>query len=553
MEIHRGCAAPLAHRAAAVGTWGRAIVAMLHRVRRPTVVAILLLLLTPVDAQSAGELERLREKTSEMIVAVNRCQAATHADGRAPELDQAYARFRYLLTPEKNAELDRLLGTAQDEVARARYRRLAGILQLHGAVARVASLYDASLRDLRSQTVMAEDTQLRLLDLDRRLMLQPDRDQRLAWWMATGPLCQRMAVYRRGMLGVLDQYCRELGYAGYYDLLQIVEGWDPEQLRAVAERVLDDTEAPFLARLETLSQAELGLEVRRVRTYDAEFLFSFPTLSASIGERDWLDLTGRALAAAGMDLRQQNRLTLRVGEKRDRAPQAAAWPLAAGEAVVSMVPTGGLSDLPDLLEAVGEGQFYVHMPGDLPFEDAFVGTNILPATVGALCAMIAEEPVWVAEAIGPEMAEEVAAAMKLRRLYLARRAAGECLFELELRQAERAGNQGGDQVRNADRCKEITERALAWPRIVARDHESCLLACDGYRSGGRLLGFVLAAQIRDALAVRWGPDWYAHQALGALVETAARHGYAVPLEEFLAEWGVSGLDPGVMARQFAAG
>ncbi len=505
--------------------------------------AVMLALLGTVVAHAAGEIDRIREKAAEMVMAVNRAKAEPFTEGKSSALEKAYGGYAYLLTRAKRADLDKLVAEAPDDATRAQNERTRLIIDLYAIGAGVAPVRDNCCNSLREKTVAVEDASLRLLDLDYRLTLQGDRDKRLKWWMGAGQLYKTMTIYRRNLAVDLNNRSKELGYEGYYPFLQLVEGWDIETMRAAAERLLDDTSAAFAEQLEALCQAELGMQLRKMRTYDADFVFSFPTLSKQAGKIDPVDVTARTFKGAGLALEKQRTLKIDVREKAGRLPYATAWELQAGKAEVTMIPTGRLSDLPDLLGAIGEAQFYYNVPGDLAFESAYIGANVLPATYRALFAMIAEEPAWVAATVKPKDAkpEEVADAMKLRRLYLARRAAGEFLFQLQLH---------ADPNVNPSAYNEMMERALLWSRI-ANDNDLYYMVNDDYRAGGRLLGYVMAAQIRDALVQQWGAEWFRNEKLGAKVIEGARKGYAISVPDFLALWGVTALDPGVMMGQLA--
>jgi len=503
----------------------------------------LLMLLGTVVAYAAGEIDRIREKAAEMVQAVNRAEAEPFTEGKNSELEKAYGGYAYLLTPAKRSDLNELVAEAPDDAARALYERTRLIIDLYAIGARVAPIRDNCCNSLRDKTVSVEDVTLRLLDLDHRLALQSDRDKRLKWWMGAGQLYKTMTIYRRNLTVDLNNRSQELGYEGYYPFLQLVEGWDIETMRAAAERLLDDTAASFEEQLEALCQTELGMQLRKMRTYDAEYIFSFPSLSKDVGKVKPDEVVARTFKEAGLPLEKQRTLKIDVRDKSGRLPYATAWELQTGKAEVTMIPTGRLSDLPDLLGAVGQAQFYYNVPGDLVFESAYIGTNVLPATYRALFAMIAEEPAWVESTLKPKDAdpEEVADALRLRRLYLARKAAGEFLFQLQLQE---------DPNVSPSVYNEVMERALLWSRI-ANDNDLYYMVNDDYHAGGRLLGYVMAAQIREALVEQWGAEWFRNEKLGDKVCQGARQGYAISVPDFLALWGVSALDPGVMMGQLA--
>ncbi len=503
----------------------------------------LLVLLGGMSAGASDEFERIREKAAEMVVSVNEAEMEPFAEGDESELEKAYGGYGYLLTDAKIQRLRELVQEAQNEQEKARRRRTARIIDLYAIGQKVAPVMDNCINSMTDKTVKVEGATLQLLNLNYRLAMQEDRDKRRGWWLAAGQLYKVMNVYRRNLMYDRNRFSQELGYEGYYPFLAEVEGWDLETMRTAAERLLDDTAASFETQLEALSERELDLELRKVRTYDAEYLFSFPDLTDKVGGLKVEDIIEDTFEECDLRLDKQRSLKIDLRDKDGRLPEATAWELQTGKAEVTMIPTERLSDLPALLGAVGEAQFYYNVSGDLPFEQAYIGSNVLPATYYALFAMIAEEPGWVEEHVKLKdtTAEEVAAAFKLRRLYLARQAAGRFLFQLRVHE---------DPNLDPNVYNEIMERALLWKHIP-NDADTYLMANDNYESGGYLLGYVMAAQIRDALVEQLGPEWYRKKELGKKVLAGAAKGYGMSIADFLGLWGVTSLDPGVMAGQLA--
>jgi len=235
----------------------------------------------------------------------------------------------------------------------------------------------------------------------------------------------------------------------------------------------------------------------------------------------------------GIQLSGQRNLRLDLKDRAGREPEARAYALSTGRTRVAMTPSGYVTDVQDLLGAYGEAQFYYSIPGNTPFEAAYFGTNILPSIYRELFAGLATEPAWVArhlklDGVG---AEEVAEAMRFRSLLRAREAAGRLLFQLELH---------ANPAIDPGRYNQVMERALIWPRISV-DAEAYLLANDDYRSGGLVLGAMIAAQIRDALRREWGEEWFRRPELAKRLEQGASRGYAMTIDEFLKIWKLDGI------------
>jgi hypothetical protein len=501
----------------------------------------LLVVLGSSGAGASDRFERIREKAGELAVAVNRAKAQPLAEGKDSEMEKAYGGYAYLLTPSKLEELQELINEATDEAERVRRERTAAILRHHAIRSRVAPVVDNYRNALRDNSISVEEGDIVLLGLDHRIGLQPDRDVRRKWWLAASQLYTAINVYQRSLLADLDTEAQKLGYAGYYPVLTEVEGWDLPLLKSTAESFLEASAAAYETQLEQWAQSELEMEVRKMRTYDADRLFFFPELSAGVKKFKVLDVATKSLKETGCDLKKQRTLKTNLRDKKNKLPTARAFQTQAGKAEVTMIPSGMLSDLQDFLGALGEAEFYFLMPGELPFEQAYTGTNILPSVYRALFEMICEEPAWVSRHLKLDGAtpDEVAAAFRFRRLANVRRAAGNFLFALRLHE--------NPQI-DPEQYNEVMQRTMLWRRI-ANDADTYLRSNDDFRCGGFVLGQAIAAQIREALKAEWGPEWFRHEGLCERLEQGAAQGYAITLEQFLAIWGIEALDPSVLAAQ----
>ncbi len=206
-----------------------------------------------------------------------------------------------------------------------------------------------------------------------------------------------------------------------------------------------------------------------------------------------------------------------------------------------MIPTELVTDIQDLIAALGEAEFYYLTPNDLRFEEAYTGTSVYPGVYRALFEMICEEPAWVAEhlKLDGSTPDEIAGALRFRRLARARGAAGNFLFALQLH---------ADPQIDSRLYNEIMQTALGWRRI-ANDADTYLGCNDDFRSGGIVLGQAIAAQIRATLREEWGAEWFRNKELAERLTRGAEQGYAISLEDFLSIWGIDALDPSILTAQ----
>ncbi|MFH1145293.1 MAG: hypothetical protein V1774_12220 [Candidatus Eisenbacteria bacterium] len=506
--------------------------------RRVSLGWILALLVLPTflgvtPAAGSDEFGRIREKAAEMASAVQGNYYDTFGEGKDSGLSRTYGDYGYLLTPKKIEDVRKLLEEATTPEERALRERTLSLLTLHSLHSMSAPLIDNARDAMRDNVVRVEDDRIVLRGLDFAISLAEDQDTRRKWSLAASQLYTGTNVYLLNMLVDLDRHAKELGLEGYYSFLRSAEGWDIDLLTAATESLLVSTDSTYSAGLDKWSQHELGLEARRVRTYDAVRLMMLPALKAKMSWGDPLDVAKQTFKDLGFNLDDQRTMRIDVKARPGQRPGAFAYQLAVGKCRVSATPHEYPSLLPELLGALGEAQFYQNMPGDLAFENAFFGNSILPNVYRALFESIAEEPAWIGQhlKLNGVTAEEVAEAFRFRRLLKMREAAGNQLFQLELHK--------NFQIDPA-KYNEIMERALLWKR-VENDKDAYLVYNDDYQSGGYVLGAILAAQIRDALRAEWGAEWFRNPELGKRLTAMARQGYGFSLNDLLSYWSLDGV------------
>lgn len=503
------------------------------------VIAVVLGASTP--AKAASEVERIREKAEEMVIAVNETEMETFAEGNDSRLEKTYGGYGYLLTPSKLERLSELVAEATDPAEKALREASAAVIRYHAIHSNVAAVMDNCRNSMRDNTVAVDGQTLRLRGLAHQIGLIEDRDRRRGAYLAASQLYTAINVYRRSLVLDLNDQARELGYEGYYPFVRQVQDWDLDLMKTTAETLLEGTQTQYETLLEAWTERELDLELRKLRTYDAMRLFFFPELSEGVKKVKPFDLLEDALEPLGVKIDDQRALRTEAKDRDGRVPTADAYPIHAGKAEVTMIPSEMVTDVQDALGAIGEAEFHYLLSDETPYEDAYFGNNVYPSAYRALFELLAEEPDWIEEnlELKEATAEEVVEAMRLRRLYHLREAAGHYLFQLKLHE--------NPQI-DADLYNEQMEAAVGWKHI-RNDADAYLLSNDNYASGGRLLGWAIALQIRDALREKNGAQWWDDETIMDKLEQGARRGFAPTMEEFLSVWGVASLDTSVLVAE----
>ena len=523
------------------GPWSRTDPSRLLGTGLVVMALIALVWGTSLPAKAASEFERIREKAEEMVIAVNETEMKTYDEGKDSELERTYGGYQYLLTPSKLERLSELVAEPTDPAERKLREASAAVIRYHAIQSNVAAVMDNCRNSMYENTVAVDGKTLRLRGLDHQVGLIENRDQRRGAYLAASRLYTGINVYLRSLMLDLNDEARELDYEGYYPFLQEVQGWDLDLMTATAETVLEGTQTQYQSLMTTWTERELDLDLDKLRSYDAMRLFFFPELSEGVKDFEPFKLLEDGLAPMGLRIDKQRTLRTEAKDRDGRVPTADVYPIQAGKAEVAMIPSEMVSDVQDALGAIGEAEFHYLISGDTPYEEAYFGNNVYPSAYRALFELLAEEPAWIEENLELKgvTAEEVAEALRLRRIYHLREAAGQYLFQLKLHE--------NPQI-DSDLYNEQMEAAVGWKHI-RNDADAYMLSNDDYASGGRLLGWAMALQIRDALRAKNGEQWWDDESIMTKLEQGARRGYAPTTDEFLSVWGVTSLDTSVLVAE----
>jgi hypothetical protein len=512
---------------------------MLGEVIRKTFAICLIACVCISTAYGADEYDRIREKAAELMVAINKAQIDPTSEGKDSKLEKTYSDYAYLFTDNKLEKLEELIEEGDGTDAQAMRQSTSDLIRYHAIQYRVSSVMDNLVNAFRDNIGNVDGNSITLRDAEFKIGLSENRDTRRKMFLAVSKLYSSYNVFKRSLTSDLDIHAKKMGYNDYNSFLIEMQGWNLTLLNSTADALLTETNATYEASMDKWADKELGMKVRKIRSYDAYRMFFFPSVSAQVDQINLEDVAKNTLAEFGIKLKNQRTIKIDIREKKNRAPYAIAHKIEPGKGELTMVPTGMITDLVDFMGALGQIQFYGLMSGDLPFEKVYDGTNIFRCTYGALFEMICEEPAWIGEhlKLKDTSAEEVAEALQFRRMFKIRNAISNYKFQQALLNAPRTdGSLYGD----------LRHDILLW-KHTKNDYEAYQMANDDYHSSGVFMGYALAAQIKAHLSETLGAEWYKKAEFGEMLEKGTSKGEKLTIEEFLALWGIDSFEPTALA------
>ena len=279
----------------------------------------------------------------------------------------------------------------------------------------------------------------------------------------------------------------------------------PEQLAALADAVLSQTQDTWTATLTRLAQRELQLPLERIGRQDLPRLVRLPA-TEGFKRTEVVSRIRDTLGVFKLDPAALKTVTLDAGDSPKKNPRGLVLGVVVPTDVrISLKPVGGARDQRSALHEFGHAM-HDAFTEERRFELAKLGNRTNAEAFAALLESLSVDPAWLGQAgLSPEASRTWIQAVAVQQLFLARRAAGKVLFNV-------AAARPGADVRATYR--KTMDRVYGLPGTAqdeARDtldQEATLGAADYLR------GWLLGAQLRAALVRKLGAAWWTDPAAG---------------------------------------
>jgi len=395
--------------------------------------------------------------------------------------------------------------------------------------------------DLRTNARLSEPFELdgqrfTFADITTALAREPDPNRRRRMAEAVVPILDDInpllaerdrAITRAGAL---------LGYPDRVRLASEIRNYDVRTAADLAKDLLTASDAMYLSALNELAPSTLDVPFERLRRADIPRLSAAPAFADRFPPDRLVSAAAATFLELGIDL---DRLPLHVDTDAGlrKNPRAACFPVVVPTDVrLSIKPSGGPGDYGALLHEMGHALHFAFTRTPL-FEFQQLGDASVAEAFAFLFEGLADDPAWLAERLHmgePALTDYVRLAA-LRRLLMVRRHAAKVLYELEWRSSSEADPR--------ELFARHLSRAYGFP-LEAADAAHFLIDHDPFvQSADYLRGWLLAAQLTDALRHRFGATWWKSPAAGAYLRDAWSAGQRDTSEQLAQRLGVDRIDP----------
>lgn len=493
----------------------------------------------------AGYSQRAEACSAELAGAVYR-----HYAGLAPELAlrEIYDRHADLFATAAIDEL-RAAVDGRDEPLRsllrfaAHGRIAAAVCDLESEMARREARLSVQLpadRGAGQRIGFRESAIVQAGEPDGERRAAIDAARRLAAREALAPLAKELHERRMALT-------RELGWPCYRALCEQASGVDLLGLGRQAGELLDRTDDVYAAVVADPVRATLGVGPGRLRRSDLGRFLRQATSDSLFPSAGLLGSLSAALGQMGLDLQDGSGIVLDTGRRAGKSPRAFCAPVRVPQEVYLVVaPLGGREDYAALLHEAGHALHFAGTGSQLALAQRRLGDPAQGEGFAFLLEGLLDDAGWQQRALGIEDGDgALAARARARRLMLLRRHAAKLQYELELH-----GEASAQAQPPAASYARHLSRALGvhWPPDTwLTDVDPAMYVADYLRA------WAFEARLREGMRERFGSQWFADPAAGAMLRGLWAAGQRARAEDVLGELGLTaGLDFAALASEFVA-
>ena len=449
--------------------------------------------------------EAYRRRAEEFVAALDYEYYAHYAGLKADcDFTAVYDRFPELFTKEAVDELNAVYEVVQGEEK----KRLAFLLEftIDGFIGERTKHLTDQIANREGRAVVHVDGQ----DIPFRQAgivqaNEPDRDRRRRIERA------RLDVVQGQLNELYDELwrsehelARQLGFADYTALYDMLTRVDLDLLRAQAEAFLQDTEGLYQRSLEKLLPAKLGIKLTDLEYADLPRLVRAPEYDTIFTAERMIPTFEATLAGMGVDLQAQTNVHIDAEPRPLKSPRAFCAPVhIPNEIYLVVMPKGGQDDYIALLHEGGHTEHFAHTPVDLPFEYRHFGDNAVTEGYAFLMDHLILNPRWLDVYLGYANSADFLKFANIVQLYYLRRYCGKIVYEVDLHRC----------TDSLDGMDKLYADSLSEALMVDVPPENYLIDVDQeFYVSSYLRAWMYEGALRMLLQDRYGMEWWRDEA-----------------------------------------
>ena len=346
---------------------------------------------------------------------------------------------------------------------------------------------------------------------------------------------------RAERLGMLHDVADELGFNGYIEMCDELQGINMPWLLVQTDELLKRTENVYASELEYFLD-KLGIARREATASDLSYLFRSPEFDDLFPQERLVPALVQTMSGLGIDLDSQSNVHLDTEPRPLKSPRAFCVPIRIPDEVYLVIlPRGGQDDYRAILHESGHAEHFAHISPDLPFAFKRLGDGAISESYSFLFDNLMKNQLWLSDILQVDDKEEYIRLSRFHKLWILRRYSAKLHYEAELHTAENIENM-------RSRYADILGGALG-----VRISQSNYLADvdDGLYAANYLRAWIFEVMMRKYLEDVCGKRWYNTLEAGDFLKNLWRQGQSRPADEMCSDFGFSGLDAEPLISELA--
>ncbi|HEX4622287.1 MAG TPA: chromosome segregation protein SMC, partial [Myxococcaceae bacterium] len=448
-----------------------------------------------------------------------------------PESIQKIARLRALTT---DARQERALGHlwthfVGEYLSKALSEQTEAIAALEASVAFTANGHDYPYRNL-----------------EHLLATEKDAATRRALYAGATTAVERLSPLTRLKQERAEALLKELGQSSYEAYGTQLREADLVETAALADQLLQVTQAPYQGVIDALAQRELKTPLSKLRRADFPRLFRAGGADKDFPKDAELARGLETAKALGFDLAALPNVKLDDKDLPQKNPRPLAIAVRVPDDVrLTLRPAGGARAQATFLLELGHALHYA-FARESQFELARLGDDTTSEAEALVFEDLVGDPIWLQEraALSGDRLADYLASTSAFRLYRLRLQAARLLYEVQLHRADRSEAQA--------LYAGIFGRALGITLDADEQARYAVEQEDFYASADALRAAFLAGQIQAQLKVRFGPSWWHRAEAGQFLRELWAPANSATAQELARRLGDPGIRPDSLLLRLGA-
>jgi len=196
---------------------------------------------------------------------------------------------------------------------------------------------------------------------------ETDREKRSQLFEARNEVIDKINVLSLARTEKLHETSKELGYANYAALFEIVRSIDFRRLEKLIQDFITKTESTYFNRMENALVDKVGVGLDDAEIHDVAFFLRAREFDECFPKEGAVSALGKMLAGLGFCLEEQKNIMIDMEERPTKSPRAFCSAIRIPQEVkLVILPQGGQDDYASLFHEAGHAEHCACMSPELP-------------------------------------------------------------------------------------------------------------------------------------------------------------------------------------------